>query len=103
MVLLVVNHAELPRRHAVDRRRGVYDELVNGQPFYRGRMVFGRVTYLKGHFGTRRQHVRSGEIMEIMHLKILLIGCLRVVAMAHIEYVALHIFLHDEPRSASET
>src|SRR3712207_8845138 len=74
MVLLVVNHAELPRRHAVDRRRGVYDELVNGQPFYRGRMVFGRVTYLKGHFGTRRQHVRSGEIMEIMHLKILLIG-----------------------------
>ena len=40
--------------------------------------------------------------MEIMQRELLFIGCLRVIAMTHIEDILLYVFLDDKPRTAAE-
>ena len=45
----------------------------------------------------------NSEEMEVVDGEVLLIGCLRVVAMGDIENVALYIFLDNKPWTATET
>ena len=40
--------------------------------------------------------------MEIVQRELLLVGSLRVIAMAHIEDILLYVFLDDKPRTAAE-
>ena len=40
--------------------------------------------------------------MEIMQREFLLVGSLRIIAMAHIEDILLYVFLDDKPRTAAE-
>ena len=41
--------------------------------------------------------------MIIVHFKVLLISCIRVVAMRHIEDILFYVLLYHKPRSAAET
>ena len=45
----------------------------------------------------------GGEEMEVVDREVLLIGSLRVIAVADIEDVVCHVFLNDKPRSATES
>ena len=62
-------------------------------------MPIGGVTYLEGDTLGK---LGKGEEMKVMHRKILLIGCLRVVAMGDRENVVLYILLDNKPGTATE-
>ena len=59
-------------------------------------------TYASGQCGLPRAWGTIGGGMEIVHFELLLIGCFGVVAMADVEDVLRHIFLHHEPWSAAQ-
>ena len=63
-------------------------------------MPFGGVTYLEGDTLGK---LGKSEEMEVVDRKILLIGCLRVVAMGDIENVVLYILLDNKPGTATKT
>ena len=99
MMLFIVDHAELPRCHAVDGLCGMNDITAFSRLLYGCRMIFGRMSNLEGNV----LHIqRLGEEMEIVYLKVRLVGRLRVVSPTDIEHVGLNVLLHHKPRTASK-
>ena len=62
-------------------------------------MPFGSVAYLEGDALGK---AGDGEEMEVVDRKILLVGCLGVVAMGHIEDIVGDILLDYKPWTATE-
>lgn len=94
VVLGIVDDAELPWGHAMNGLLGMDDVLAIGQRLYRGTEIVGRVANLECYVG-RRQALwlghpfagkcqalieGQGEGVEVAHLEVLLVGCLRVIA-----------------------
>lgn len=100
MVPFVVDHTKLTRRHALYGLFGMHDVAAGARLLEHGGMIFGRVAYLECY----ALHVhRHGEKVEVVDRKILTVGRARLEAVAHIQYVALHVLLHGIPRATAET
>ena len=100
MMVLVVNDTELAGGYAMYFLLAMDNIRTVGNLLHRCLMPFGSVTYLEGDTLGK---VGNGEEMEVVDGKILLIGCLRVVAMGDIENVALYILLDNKPWTATKT
>src|SRR3712207_5559302 len=101
MVVGIVDHAELPWRHAMNLLVGV-DEVAVSSLLDRCRMILRRVANLKGD--ARGQIGDAfGKEVEVVDGKIALIGLFGVIAVAHVENVLFYILLDDEPRTAPQT
>ena len=99
MMGLVVNDTELTGSYAVDLLLAMDDIGIISCGLHRCLMPFGGVAYLEGDALGK---AGDGEVMEVVDGKILLIGCLRVVAMGDIENVVLYILLDNKPWTATE-
>ena len=77
----------------------MYHPHVAVEVLHGGGVVFGRVAYLERH--TLHGHF-AGKEVEALQGEVGLVGCLRVVAVAYVEYVLLHVLLHHKPGSAAE-
>lgn len=44
----------------------------------------------------------TSEEMEIMQGEVLLVGCLRVIAVTHVEDIVLHVLLDNKPRTTAK-
>ena len=96
---LVVNDTELAGGYAMYFLLAMDDIWTVGYLLHRCLMPFGGVTYLEGDTLGK---LGKSEKMEVVDGKILLIGCLRVVAMGDIENVVLYILLDNKPWTATE-
>ena len=101
MVLVVVDDAELTRRHAmyllsrIDHITAI-PTLSDG-----GVMVVGSMAYLERHVGFI--FVETGcEEMKIMYLEFLLVRSLRVVTVTDVQDILFHILLDDKPGTAAQ-
>ena len=96
MMLFIVYHAELSRCYAVDGLCGMNGIAAFSRLFYGCRMIFGRMS----DFECNVLHIqRLGEEMEIVYLKVRLVGRFRVVSPADKKHVGLNILLHHKPRT----
>ena len=100
MVVCVVDNAELSWCDTMNLFFGVYDKFARTRPLQSSRMILWCMSDLECHL-TKGQTLC--EEMEVMHRKVLLIGCRRVVAMRNVKNIPSDVLLHDEPRTASET
>ena len=99
MMLFIVYHAELSGCYAVDGLCGMNGITAFSRLFYGCRMIFGRMS----DFECYVLHIqRLGEEMEIVYLKVRLVGRLGVVSPTDIEHVGLNILLHHKSRTASK-
>ena len=64
-------------------------------------MPFGRVAYLDGDGLAHGGH-NAVQTVEVADEEVLAVGCLRVVAVAHIEDVGFDVLLHHKPRAAAQ-
>ena len=99
MMMLIVYHTELTGSHSVDGFFGMHHETSISLSLDDGRMILWGMTYLERD--AMHIHLASKEV-KIVQRKIFLIGCLRIVTMAHIQDVVLHIFLDHKPRTATK-
>ena len=104
-MFLVVHHAELARRHALDKLVGVNNEAAFRGAFQGGRMVFGGVADLEAYASRCAWSAPrvEREEMEVVDGEVLLVCCARFEALAHVQHVGSHILLHYVPRSAAES
>ena len=100
MVLLVVAHAELSGSHTMDLLVGMDDVATFSGVLHRAGEIFRCMADLKRHAGLIHF---GGKEMEVVDCEVLFVGCLRVIAVADIENIFSHVFLDDEPRSATES
>ena len=102
-MVLIINHAELAWSHALYELLCMDNERAVARAFQCGAMIFGRVANLEAHvnLGFALPWVESEE-MEIVNGEMLLVGCARLKAFAHIKDVALHVLLHRIPGPAAE-
>ena len=98
-MLLVVDDAELTRSNALNEIIRKDRIAAFGCLFQTGMMEFWRVADLEGNF---RGQFGWREMMEIMKLKLLAPGFLRLIALGHIEHIISHILLDHIPRTAAE-
>ena len=99
-MVLVVNDTELAGGYAMDFLLAMDDIGTVGNLLDCCLMPFGGVAYLEGDTLGK---IGKSEKMEVVDRKILLIGCLRVVAMGDIENVVLYILLDNKPWTATKT
>ena len=99
MMGLVIDYTELTGGYAMDFLLAMDDIGIISCGLHRSLMPFGSVAYLEGDALGK---AGDGEVMEVVDGKILLIGCLRVVAMGDIENVVLYILLDNKPWTATE-
>ena len=74
--------------------------------FKRCRQIFWSMSYLEcdafGQFGQRYSLWTIGRGMEIMYLEVLFIRRFRVITMADIQDITLHILFNHKPRTAAK-
>ena len=99
-MLSVIYHAELAGGYAVDLLTAVDDVGIVARRLHRGLMPLGGVANLERNAPGQRA---LGEIMEVMHGEILLVGGLRVVAVGDIQDVVPHVFLYHKPWASAES
>ena len=98
-MLFIVYHAELSGCYAMDGLCGMNGITAFSRLFYGCRMIFGRMS----DFECNVLHIqRLGEEMEIVYLKVRLVGRLGVVPPTNKKHVGLNILLHHKPRTASK-
>lgn len=99
MVQLVIDHAKLARSHAVYGFTGVHHVSAVTPVLQPTSVKLGRVAYLEGHL-LRGESVARQE-MEVRQGEIALVSRGGVITMADVKDVALHVFLHHEPRATA--
>ena len=102
-MLLIIHHTELSRGHALYQAGGMNDDRVIASALKHRGMILWSVAYLERHGHTVEPVPRVlREEMEVVYREVLLVGGARLIALADIEYVALHVLLHRIPRAATE-
>ena len=96
---LVINHTELTGSYAMDFLLAMDDIGIISCGLHRCLMPFGGVTYLEGDALGK---AGDGEVMEVVDGERLLVGCLGVVAMGHIEDIVGDILLDYKPWTTTE-
>ena len=97
---LVIDYTELTGSYAVDLLLAMDDIGIISCGLHRCLVPLGSVAYLEGDTLGK---LGKCEKMEVVDGKILLIGCLRVVAMGDIEDIVGDILLDYKPGTATKT
>ena len=99
MMDLVRGDTELTGGYAMDFLLAMDDIGIISCGLHRCLMPFGGVTYLEGDALGK---AGDGEVMEVVDGERLLVGCLGVVAMGHIEDIVGDILLDYKPGTTTE-
>ena len=96
---LVIDYTELTGSYAVDLLLAMDDIGIISCGLHRSLVPLGSVAYLEGDALGK---AGDGEVMEVVDGERLLVGCLGVVAMGHIEDIVGDILLDYKPRTTTE-
>lgn len=99
MMGLVVNDTELAGGYAMDLLLAMDDIGIISCGLHRSLVPLGSMAYLEGDALGK---AGDGEVMEVVDGERLLVGCLGVVAMGHIEDIVGDILLDYKPRTTTE-
>ena len=100
VVVSIIDDTELPWGHTMDGLRGMYYILPVTCWLQSRWQEFGGMAYLQGNILGWQLPV---DAVEADNGEVLLISCLRVVAMRYVDDVLLNVFLDDKPRSTTES
>ena len=103
MMRLIVQHTELSWCHTMDGRIGANQKDPITLCLQLSMMELRGMTNLKGD--VRGKGLFAGgrnQTMEVLEQKLLLVGCLWVIAFTDIQDILLHVFLHHEPRTTTK-
>ena len=98
-MLLVIHHAELPGCHSLYRLFGMYCVSTVTPFFELCFVVFRCMTYLEAH--VFHLHGQCEEV-KVGYLEVPTVSRCRLKALAHVEYISLHVFSDSIPRAAAE-
>ena len=98
-MLLIVHHTELAWRHAMYWLFGMYGKSSVFQLLNSAWQIAWCMSNLKRY--VLHRHLAC-QVVEVVYYEVLLIGSLRVVAMAHIQNVIGYILLYNKPRTAAK-
>ena len=96
---LVIDYTELTGSYAVDLLLAMDDIGIISCGLHRSLVPLGSVAYLEGDALGK---AGDGKVMEVVDGERLLVGCLGVVAMGHIEDIVGDILLDYKPRTTTE-
>ena len=99
MMVGIVDHAELARGHAMNLVLRVHSKLCRAGPLQCGWVIFWCVANLECDVCGLQL---ACEIVEIANREVLLVGCLRVVAVRHISYIINYVLLDHKPRTTTK-